>query len=311
MDKRLNRILVLGLIGTAVLALIFFAGAIAYMLGQGQSAGLSMGKKCIAVIHLDGEIVSDDIQPGLFGEGQPGSETLAAMIRKEGGKEDVAAILLDINSPGGGSAATHDIYYALKNVTKPKVAYIKEIGASGGYYSAVATDYILSDPDALVGSIGARMEVEDYTGLMGKVGVNITEIKSGSHKDIGSPFKQMGPEEQQILQSIVDDSFQEFRDVVMAERGDRLNSQMLGQIFDARIMNGRQGLNAGLIDGLGTKQDAIDMAGKLAGLEPDEYEVCDVDESGSASFLNLKGIASLGPAVAAATRSSTTGVYFK
>ncbi|MDE1798153.1 MAG: signal peptide peptidase SppA [Candidatus Micrarchaeota archaeon] len=245
------------------------------LLGAGGADAGRLGKGCVGVMSIDGEIVASDSPDTLLSAGQVGSETIAQEISDAGSRSDVKALVVVVNSPGGSVVASREIYQALSDVKKPKVAYFREVAASGGYYLSQGADYIVSDPDALTGSIGAEATFTDLSGLFGKLGVNQSEIKSGEFKDIGIPSRPMTNEEKALMQGVVDQIFGEFRDTVNASRGKRLNQTAFAQVLDARILTGKQAYAIGLVDQLGTKQDAIDQAARMAGDE--SLPVCDLD----------------------------------
>ncbi|MBI5227086.1 signal peptide peptidase SppA [Candidatus Micrarchaeota archaeon] len=256
--------------GFIIILLLFFAFS---------WAAPSFLGKCVAVVNIDGELTTASASPSLFSAGAPGSEDIASAIDALNKRDDIGSVLFVFNSPGGSVVATREIYSSIKSLNKPKVAYFREVAASGAYYSATGTDYIISDPDAITGSIGVIATFSDLSGLMEKVGVNVTAIKSGPHKDIGSEFRNLTPEEREILQSLIDDVYGEFRSVVVANRGKHLNMQLFEKMSDGRIMDGRQALAVGLIDQVGSKKDAILKAAQLANSSArssDEVTLCPV-----------------------------------
>jgi protease-4 len=254
------------LIGTALaLGLVFiFIVALFFILSSFTPALLG---QCVAVVDIDMPLSVEGSPPSLFGgEGYPGSEELAATIESLNGRDDVGAVVFVFNSGGGSVVATREIYQSVKELNKPKVSYFREVAASGAYYVASGTDYIISDPDAITGSIGVISTFTDMQGLFEKVGINVTAIKSGPHKDIGSPYRNMSDEEFAIMQGIVDEVYGEFRGVVLENRGKKLNMNSFSNVSDGRILSGRQAFKAGLVDELGGKKDAIRKAADMANL---------------------------------------------
>jgi protease-4 len=247
---------------------VFVAGSIFGNIGK-------IGRGCVAVISLRGEIVAEDTPNTLFSQGQAGAREIAKLIEEADKREDVKAILLEVNSPGGSPVGSRDIYRALEKAKKPKVAYFREMAASGAYYAAMGTDYIVSEPDALTGSIGVRAAIADLSSLFAKIGYNETQIKSGELKDIGNPARPMTEKEREILQSIVNESFEEFRQVVEKSRGSRLVHPQFEQILDARILSGRQALKIGLVDQVGSMEDALLKASQMAN-ETKELDACPI-----------------------------------
>jgi protease IV len=236
--------------------------------------------KCVAVVNLDSEISVAGTPPGILGgDGTLGSDELASTIESLNSRDDVGAVLFVVNSPGGSVVATHEIYDAVHGLNKPKVSYFREVAASGAYYVASGTDYIVSDPDAITGSIGVIATFTDLADLLAKVGVNVTAIKSGPHKDIGSEFRNMTPEEADILQTMINETYEEFRNIVITNRGSRLNVVKFNDIADGRILSGRQAYAVGLVDQLGTKKDAILKAAQMANItaqSADDVRLCPI-----------------------------------
>jgi protease-4 len=179
----------------------------------------------------------------------------------------VKAILVRIDSPGGGVAASQEIYGALmkaKEEGKPVVAFLGTVAASGGYYIACAADKIVSNPGTITGSIGVIMEFPVVERLLEKIGLEFEIIKSSEHKDIGSPFRPMTPKERKLMEEVVMDVYDQFIDVVVNSRG--IPRDSLKKIADGRILSGKQALNFGLVDMLGVEEDAIEEARKLGGI---------------------------------------------
>ena len=265
------------LVTALALILAFFAIVVLFFVFSSFVPAFS--GKCVAEVDIDQELAVDGAQPSLLTSGVPGSEDIADAIRGLNGRDDVGSVLIVIDSPGGSVVATHDIYDAVKSLNKPSVAYLSEVAASGGYYVASGTTYIVSDPDTLTGSIGVITQVTDLSGLLGMIGVNVTSITSGPHKDMGSEFRNMTPEEQAILQSIVNQTYQEFRSVVVENRGSRLDLASFDEVADGRVLSGRQALAVGLVDQLGSKRDATLKAAQFANITAataDDVRICPV-----------------------------------
>ena len=181
----------------------------------------------------------------------------------------VKAIVLRIDSPGGGVVPSQEIHDAVKRVknksNKAVIASMGTVAASGGYYIAAATDRIIANPGTLTGSIGVIMEMANFEGLMKKVGVEGVVIKSGRFKDVGSPVRKMRDEERKLLQSVMDDVHQQFIQAVADGRS--LEVSDVEPLADGRIYTGRQAKEARLVDELGDLDDAIHIAADIAGME--------------------------------------------
>ncbi|WHZ17435.1 MAG: signal peptide peptidase SppA, 36K type [Nitrospira sp.] len=181
----------------------------------------------------------------------------------------VKAIVLRIDSPGGGVVPSQEIHDAVKRVknksNKAVIASMGTVAASGGYYIAAATDRIIANPGTLTGSIGVIMETANLEGLLKKVGVEGVVIKSGRFKDVGSPLRKMSDEERKLLQSVMDDVHQQFIQAVADGRS--LEPSEVEPLADGRIFTGRQAKEARLVDELGDLEDAIHIAADIAGIE--------------------------------------------
>ena len=181
----------------------------------------------------------------------------------------VKAIVLRIDSPGGGVVPSQEIHDAVKRVknksSKAVIASMGTVAASGGYYIAAATDRIIANPGTLTGSIGVIMEMANFEGLMKKVGVEGVVIKSGRFKDVGSPLRKMSDEERKLLQSVMDDVHHQFIQAVADGRS--LEVSDVEPLADGRIYTGRQAKEVRLVDELGDLDDAIHIAADIAGME--------------------------------------------
>jgi protease-4 len=134
----------------------------------------------------------------------------------------------------------------------------------------------MANPDAITGNIGARMTFEDMSGLFAKIGYNETSIESGDMKDMGTPARPLTPGEQAVIQSIVNESYQEFRSAVLQSRGSRLDMAAFEQAEDGRILSGRQAFKIGLVDQLGSEKDAIAKAAQLGGINSTDPSLCEL-----------------------------------
>lgn len=179
----------------------------------------------------------------------------------------IKAILIRIESPGGGVAASQEIYEEVKKTTETKkvVVTMGSIAASGGYYVALPADVIVANPGTITGSIGVILEFPILEELLNKIGIDFEVIKSSDHKDIGSPFRKISQEERQLLKDVVLDVYDQFVQATAEARG--LPEDSVLKYADGRIMSGRQAHQLGFIDTLGTFYDAVDIAGDLVGIE--------------------------------------------
>ncbi len=248
MTKRPFRtaLLVLG-----VVFLLFVAGALAL---SGFSAGgiLFSFKPKIGVVEITGMIDSS-------------RQTIDELHAFQNDRT-VRAVVLRIDSPGGGVGASQEIYEEVRKLTevKPVVVSMGSVAASGGYYLAAPAQKILANPGTITGSIGVIMEIANIQELLEKIGFRSQVIKSADHKDIGSIVRPLSDEDRRILQSVIDDVHLQFIQAVADGRG--MDLEQVDLIADGRIFTGRQALEAGLVDELGNLQDSIRAAADLAGI---------------------------------------------
>lgn len=197
------------------------------------------------------------------------STDVVRQIKKYAGDNSIKAIVLRINSPGGSVASSQEIYSELlkirKNSNKKVITSMGNISASGGYYIACASDKIVANPGTLTGSIGVIMAFSNMEELMGKIGIKSEVIKSGKYKDIGSPVRKFTEEDRRLLQELIDDVHDQFVNVVA--KGRNLDIQRVKELSDGRIFTGRQALQVGLVDKLGSLEDAIEMAAKMVHIQ--------------------------------------------
>jgi len=244
------------LLGLAIVASIFFAGNT-----EGESYFFA-GEQ-IAVIPLKGEIASEQ---GAFSSALSSQEVIDRLEAAEN-DSSVGAILLDIDSPGGTIVSTKQIVAKVRQIKKPIVSWIGETGASGAYYIAAASDYIIADEDSITGSIGVLSVSANIEGLLEKIGVKVKILKEGKFKSMGSPYEEMTPEEEQLIQTLLSEAFSHFKRDILSFRKEKLSAEKLEEIADGRILSGSQAKQLGLIDELGTREQAIQKTASLAGIK--------------------------------------------
>jgi len=184
----------------------------------------------------------------------------------------IIAVVLRVDSPGGSVAASQEIYDAVVELRKSKkvVASMGSIAASGGLLVACAADKIIANPGTITGSISAIMQFANFEELLKKIGLKSSVVKSGKYKDIGSPLRDMTPEERKIIQELVDYIYNQFIDVVVKDR--KLSREKVLEIADGRVFSGRRAKEYGLIDDLGDMNYAAKLATQLAGKDG-KYEL--------------------------------------
>ncbi|MBI5598498.1 MAG: signal peptide peptidase SppA [Deltaproteobacteria bacterium] len=242
----------------------------------GRGSGAPFGDK-VAVVEIDG-IITDPTE-------------INREIRDYAERDDVKAVVIRINSPGGAVAPSQEIYNEVKRLreTKKVVASMGAVAASGGYYIAVAADRIVANPGTITGSIGVIIEFINVEELLNKLGVKGYVIKSGRFKDMGSPFKKMEPEEAALLQEVLSDVHRQFIGAVSKGRG--IDAAEVEKIADGRIFSGAQALKLGLVDSLGDIADAIDEGARLAGMTGKPYVIYPEKPSGLWRLLLPDGVA--------------------
>ncbi|MBK9334086.1 MAG: signal peptide peptidase SppA [Ignavibacteria bacterium] len=234
------------------ISFIYFTKAITDTDGSLEISGKGKGK--IAVVELNFTIFS--------------SEGIVKQFKKYSEDKSIKAILLRVNTPGGGVAASQEIYEIIRKTRdggKPVIVSIASLGASGGYYAACGGSTIIADEGSLVGSIGVIIQLVNYKELADKIGVKSMTITSGELKDAGNPFNEFSEKDRTYFQEIVDDTYQQFIEVVARER--KIDTARLKEYATGRVFTGRQALNIGLIDSIGTYEDAIRIAAGMGGID--------------------------------------------
>ncbi|MGC9518767.1 MAG: signal peptide peptidase SppA [Desulfuromonadaceae bacterium] len=201
--------------------------------------------------------------------------------------ESIKAVVLRVDSPGGGVGPTQEIHAAVKKLkSKPVVVSMGSVAASGGYYIAAPAAHVFANPGTITGSIGVIMEFPDIADLLEKIGLHRRVIKSGKYKDIGSPVREMTPEEQDLLQALIDDVYQQFVEDVASGRN--LDIETVKELADGRIFSGRQAMELGLVDELGGLQAAIEYSARRTGISGEPKVVYPKPESVSILDMILK-----------------------
>jgi protease-4 len=231
------------------------------------------GAAKILLMDVSG-FLSDEAPSGLINIGTP-PPTVPPLVRlreeltKAADDGDVKALVVKINTPGGTVSASDIMYREVESfrqtTKKPVIAIMMDVAASGGYYLALAADSILAHPTTITGSIGVIMLTLNAEGLLQKIGVGATAIKSAERKDMGSPFRSLLPEERAIFQSVIDDFQRQFLAKVVDRR--RLPAGVVRTLADGRVYTAQQALEHKLIDRIGYVPDALEAARKAAGLE--------------------------------------------
>ena len=208
----------------------------------------------VQVVDVEGELVE--------------SRTILEQLKRYEDSNSVKAILLNVDSPGGGVAVSQEIYAEIKRLREKKdkivVAYLSSTGASGAYYISCAANKIVANPGTIVGSIGVIAEWVNYADLLEWAKLKNVVFKTGEFKDTGSPTRPITENERKYFQGLIDDMYVQFVEAVAAGR--KLDLQEVRAMADGRVFTGRAAKERKLIDETGNFQDAVDLTAKLAGI---------------------------------------------
>lgn len=219
------------------------------------------GGDAVAIVRVEGIILSGD---GASISGSAYSNRIIADLEDAEADPSVKAIVLRVDSSGGSVTGSAEIWEALVTVEKPLVVSMGGTAASGGYYVSAPADHIIARPDTLTGSLGVILTVYEASELIEEIGIKVITIASGENKAMGSMWAELTPEQAGILQSIADEAFDDFVQVIVDGRG--MSETAVRDLADGRVYSGRQALANGLVDQLGNFQDAIDKAAELGGI---------------------------------------------
>lgn len=259
--------------------LISLAVNVALVKGKVDAKPVKLGQRRFSEVLLEGKgedkIVIIPVK-GLISFADPESfwerESMVSRVldRLKAAEDDpaVKAVILEIDSPGGGITASDIIHHRIKQFQafgKKVVASLGDLATSGAYYVACPADLIIAHPTTITGNIGVIIQSFNLEGLMTKIGLRDVTIKAGDQKDLLSPFRTLTPEERELLQEVVDEMFYRFVSVIA--EGRNLDEEQVEEFADGRIFTGNQALSIGLVDKIGYQDEAIKLARELAGLE--------------------------------------------
>ncbi len=231
---------------------------------------ISMPTDRVALVNIEGVLVSGEPSDNIWGETAGASSgRLMREIRAAAADNSVKALVLRIDSPGGSVTAAEEVGRELKRfketTNKPIIATMGNSAASAAYWLAAYSDTIYANPSTLTGSIGVYMPYMNTQELFKKIGIYTTKIKSGQYKDIMSSDRAMTPEEEQILQTMVNQMFENF--VAVIAEGRNMDVAKVKTLADGRVYTGRQAKELGLVDEIGNYYDAMEAAGKAIGID--------------------------------------------
>lgn len=234
-----------------VLFFTFLAGIGCGLLISGGT-DFSTGDK-VAVLRVDDVIMED--------------QNILESISKIRDEDQIKAVVVRINSPGGAVSPSQEIYSELLKLKEemPVIASIGSVGASGGYYIACGAEKIFANPGSITGSIGVIAQFASYEKLLEWAKVDVEVIKSGKFKDIGSPFREMNEDDREYIQGLINNVYGQFKDAVAESR--HLSKAEVDKVADGKIFSGEQAKQLKLVDELGTINDAVSAAGSMAGIE--------------------------------------------
>jgi protease-4 len=235
------------------LAVLFFlglSGIVLTLLGKGSFFSL---QEQVGVVEIKG-LLTD-------------SATVIKQLERYQDDDSIKAIVLRINSPGGAVGPSQEILREVIKVRAKKkiVASLGTVAASGGYYIASGADLIMANRGTATGSVGVIMQFANVEGLSKKVGLDFFNLKAGRYKDVGSPFRAMTPEDQAYLQGFIDNIYNQFISDVAQNR--KIPLARMKTLAEGRLYTGEEAKEAGLVDEFGNLPDAIDKAGRLAGIK--------------------------------------------
>ena len=229
------------------------------------------GKEKVLMVAIRG-FISDAPGDSMFQSKPSMLQETVSQLRLAEKDDDIKAVVLQINTPGGSTTASDILYQEIVRFKRKKdikvIAAMMDVAASGGYYVCLAADYIIAHPTTVTGSIGVLFMKPKITEFMNKLGLEVEISKSGQNKDMGSPFRATTEEESKIMQSLIDELGRRFISLVGKHRKS-VSRETLEQISTGRVYLAKEALQAGLIDKIGYLEDAISKAKNLAGLSED------------------------------------------
>ncbi|MGE3975200.1 MAG: signal peptide peptidase SppA [Bdellovibrionales bacterium] len=251
----------------AIAMLLFFGGSI-----------LFLGGSCVSLLQRK-EVRVD--KPGILAMDLSGvileSKSFVKKLKKYREDENIKAIVIRVNSPGGAVGPSQEIYEEIKHTREkyklPVVMSVESLAASGAYYAAAGADFVIAQPGSLIGSIGVIMEFINLKDLYSWAKVERYSIKTGPFKDIGADYRPMRPDEKALLQTVINDVYMQFKKAVADGR--KLTLEKVNTLADGRILTGKMAQESGLVDQLGSFKDAIAKASEMAqlGEDPEVFEI--------------------------------------
>src|SRR5659263_190038 len=250
---------ILKYIFTIFILLLIISGSF-YLIMGGKDLGISTGR--VEVIYVQGIILTGSIPTGF---GIATSEEITQSLKDANEDDNVKAIVLRINSPGGSPAAAEEIVSTMKKIDKPIVISMGDVAASAAYYISAPADRILANPDTMTGSIGVIWEFQNRSKFYDKEGTSFYIAKSGELKDMGGDWKGLSDEEKQYADQVIYEAYGRFVQEVADDRN--LSLSKVKDLADGRIYTGAKAMELGLVDDLGSLDDAIAIAAERGGIK--------------------------------------------
>lgn len=266
----------------ALITLIIVSCSVPFMLAEKGGRGLE-GGDAIALIRLDGVIAGT----GDTYSGYVTPEYFLDQLDQAVEDDTVKAIVLRVDSPGGTVAASEEIAAYVRDCDKPVVVSIGDIGASGAYMVSSQADEVIANAGSSVGSIGVISEIPNVGKLLGKVGVDFQVITAGKNKDTGSPYRPLTKEERALIQGEVNEAYEQF--IAIVAKGRDMTPDQVRKLATGWAWSGEKALKLGLIDKVGTYDDALEAAAKRGKIEGD-YDVVTYDDEFDQVLGSLLGI---------------------
>ncbi len=230
---------------------------------------------------ISGNVALIEVNGPISVYGGASSQSIVEQIENANANNAVKAIVLEINSPGGTVVASEEIARAVEAADKPVISWLREVAASGGYWIAASSDYIIADPATITGSIGVTSSYLEFSGLIEQYGVKYRSIKFGEYKEAGSPYSELTPSERSMLQSKVNLIGEMFVDHVAKAR--QLPREKIKSLATGEIFLGVEALRQGLVDELGSKAEVVEAVKRLSGIK----EASLIEPDGKLAFKEL------------------------
>jgi protease IV len=259
MAKKRDMIIAVVIAGGLLVGLVLFVMFMVQAFSQDDGMEFtSLGSGDVGVLEMQGQI------------GEDNGRTWIKQMDRWAKNNSIKAVVLHVNSPGGGTAISQEIHSAVERLKgkKPVVVSMASVAASGGYYIACAADKIVANPSTVTGSIGVIFQFHTYKDLMGKIGIGTETVKSGELKDVGNYSRAMTEKEELMLRSVVMDTYEQFVEAVA--EGRNMEKDQVYPLADGSVFTGSQAYNLGLVDTIGGLDEAVHIAGKMAGIDDPE-----------------------------------------